>query len=120
MAGLDDKISESMEYSVRTLPVDQKGIVHAETLRSTLSENTRLVSIMLANSEIGVIESIAEIAQIVHEVGILFYADTVQAIVHIPVDVKKLDADMLSASKWYIMFTFCLSCMLQGYHLLSF
>ena len=89
---------ERMGYAVGTLPVDKMGIVQAETLQSALSDNILLVSTMLANNEIGTIEPVAELAEIVHQAGALFHTDAVQAIGHIPVDAKKLDVDMLSAS----------------------
>ena len=89
---------ERMGYAVNTLPVDQMGIVSADTLQSALTENVSLASIMLANNEIGTIEPIAELAEIAHQAGILFHSDAVQAIGHIPVDVKALQVDMLSAS----------------------
>lgn len=89
---------ERMGYAVGTLPVDKKGIVQAEALQSALSDDILLVSTMLANNEIGTIEPVAELAEIVHQAGALFHTDAVQAIGHIPVDAKKLDVDMLSAS----------------------
>lgn len=89
---------ERMGYSVDKLPVDQKGVVHTEALRSALTSNTVLVSVILANNEIGTIEPVAELAQITHQAGALFHTDAVQAIGHIPVDVKALQVDMLSAS----------------------
>lgn len=89
---------ERMGYAVDTLPVDQMGIVQAETLRSALTDNILLVSIMLANNEIGTIEPVKELAEIAHQGGALFHTDAVQAIGHIPVDVKAIGVDMLSAS----------------------
>ena len=89
---------ERMGYAADTLPVDQMGVVHAETLRSALTDNVLLVSIMLVNNEIGTIEPVAELAAIAHKAGALFHTDAVQAIGHIPVDVKALGVDMLSAS----------------------
>ena len=89
---------ERMGYAVGTLPVDKMGIVQAEALQSALSDNILLVSTMLANNEIGTIEPVAELAEIVHQAGALFHTDAVQAIGHIPVDAKKLGVDMLSAS----------------------
>lgn len=89
---------ERMGYSVDTLPVDEEGIVKANALRTALTDNTVLVSVMLANNEIGTIEPIAELAHIAHQVGVLFHTDAVQAIGHIPVDVNVLQVDMLSAS----------------------
>lgn len=89
---------ERMGYAVDTLPVDQMGILHAEVLRSALTDNISLVSIMLANNEIGTIEPVAELTEIAHQTSALFHTDAVQAIGHIPVDVKALQVDMLSAS----------------------
>ena len=89
---------ERMGYSINMLPVDHEGIVHTDTLRSALTSNTVLVSVMLANNEIGTIEPIAELARLAHQKGVLFHTDAVQAIGHIPVDVNVLQVDMLSAS----------------------
>lgn len=89
---------ERMGYSINTLPVDNEGVVHADALRSTLASNTVLVSVMLANNEIGTLEPVAELANLAHHTGVLFHTDAVQAIGHIPVDVKALQVDMLSAS----------------------
>lgn len=89
---------ERMGYSIVTLPVDQEGTVQADILQSALTNNVILISVMLANNEIGTIEPVAELAQIAHQAGILFHTDAVQAVGHIPVDVKTLQVDMLSAS----------------------
>ena len=89
---------ERMGYSVDVLPVDHEGIVNADILRSAMTRNVVAVSIMLANNEIGTIEPIADLAQIAHERDVLFHTDAVQAVGHIPVDVKALQVDMLSAS----------------------
>lgn len=87
-----------MGHSIDILPVDHSGIVHENALQAVLTGNTALVSVMLANNEIGTIEPVAELAQITHRAGTLFHTDAVQAIGHIPVDVKVLQVDMLSAS----------------------
>lgn len=89
---------ERMGYSINTLPVDHEGVVNADALRSTLASNTVLVSVMLANNEIGTIEPVAELAHLAHQMGVLFHTDAVQAVGHIPVDVNVLQVDMLSAS----------------------
>ncbi len=89
---------ERMGYSADTIPVDSMGTIHAETLQLALKENVILVSIMLANNEIGTIEPVSELAEIAHQAGILFHTDAVQAVGHIPVNVKMLNVDMLSAS----------------------
>ena len=89
---------ERMGYAVNTLRVDQMGIVQAEALQSALTDDILLVSIMLANNEIGTVEPVAQLAEIAHQGGVLFHTDAVQAIGHIPVDVRALQVDMLSAS----------------------
>lgn len=89
---------ERMRYHVDKLQVDQEGIVHADALQSALASSTVLVSVMLANNEICTIEPVAELAKITHQIGALFHTDAVQAVRHIPIDVKSLQVDMLSAS----------------------
>lgn len=89
---------ERMGYAVNTLRVDQMGIVQAEALQSALTDDILLVSIMLANNEIGTVEPVAQLAEIAHQGGVLFHTDAVQAIGHIPVDVRALQMDILSAS----------------------
>ena len=89
---------ESHGHSVTYLPVSQDGTVNLQNLQSALTSKTGLVSIMLANNEIGTIEPIELLAKAAHDNGALFHTDAVQAIGHIPVDVKVLDVDFLSAS----------------------
>ena len=89
---------ERLGYQVAYLPVSDEGIVQPEQLKQYMTDRTRLVSVMLANNEIGTIEPIAELAKIAHEHGTLFHTDAVQAVGHIPIDVKALGVDMLSAS----------------------
>ena len=85
-------------YLARVLPVTAEGIVRPETLQASLSARTRLVSVMMANNEIGTIEPITQLAQMAHEQGAFFHTDAVQAMGHIPIDVETLGADLLSAS----------------------
>lgn len=68
------------------------------TLNKFITGNTKLVSVMLVNNEIGTIEPIKELAEIAHIHGAFFHTDAVQAVGHIPVNVKVLGIDMLSAS----------------------
>lgn len=89
---------ERLGYPVDYLPVSDAGIVRPEKLKQYITDKTRLVSVMLANNEIGTIEPIAELAEIAHEHGALFHTDAVQAVGHIPIDVKAMGVDMLSAS----------------------
>ena len=89
---------ERLGYPVTYLPVNGKGIVSPETIKSYITERTRLVSIMIANNEIGTIQPIRELSDIAHQYGAVFHTDAVQAVGHIPIDVQNLGVDMLSAS----------------------
>ncbi len=80
------------------LPVDREGLVDPDALRQALSSRTALVSIMHGNNEIGTLQSISELAAIVHEHGALLHTDAVQTVGHLDVDVRRLDVDMLSLS----------------------
>ena len=92
------KYLEKHGFEVVYLPVDENGTVLPETLKEAVDEKTAVVSVMLANNEIGTIEPIAELAAIAHDNGALFHTDAVQAAGHINVDFKKLGVDMLSIS----------------------
>lgn len=85
-------------HIVKYLNVTSTGIVTSACLESTITDETRLVSVMLANNEIGTIQPIRKLADIAHSHGALFHTDAVQAVGHIPVDVKELGVDFLSAS----------------------
>lgn len=85
-------------FEVTYLPVDEHGLVHPETLKAALRDDTILVSIMFANNEIGTIQPIGELAAIAHEHGAVFHTDAVQAFGHEPIDVNELGIDLLSAS----------------------
>lgn len=89
---------ERLHYPVAYLPVDDSGTVLPETLDRYISDQTRLVSIMTANNEIGTIQPIKELAEIAHQHGAIFHTDAVQAVGHIKIDVQELGVDMLSAS----------------------
>lgn len=89
---------ERMGYDVVYLPVDEKGLVSPADLEKAINEATVLVSIMMANNEIGTIEPIAELAEVAHKYGVLFHTDAVQAVGHLPINVNHLCVDMLSAS----------------------
>ena len=82
--------------SVTTLPVDKEGLVDANDLKAALRPETVLVSVMLANGEVGTVEPIQELSAITHEKGALFHTDAVAAVGHWPVDVKTLGVDALS------------------------
>ena len=85
-------------YEVVVLPVQADGLLDIADLKAQLDEKTLLVSVMLANNEIGVIQPLAEIAKASHEMGSLLHTDATQAVGKIPVDVETLGVDMLSAS----------------------
>jgi cysteine desulfurase NifS len=89
---------ESLGYRVSYLDVDAQGFVHPEALRRELTGDTVLVSIMLANNEVGTIQPIKELCAIAHQHGALFHCDAVQAIGKIRVDVEDLGIDMLTVS----------------------
>jgi cysteine desulfurase len=83
---------------VHFLNVDKTGKINMDQLQSLLSGNTALVSVMMANNEIGTIQDIKTIAHMVHDAGAFFHTDAVQAVGKIPVDVHDLDVDFLSFS----------------------
>ena len=89
---------ESLGYDVVYLSVDSAGMIDLAKLESTISEKTALVSVMLANNEVGTIQPIKEIAQICKKYGILLHTDAVQAVGKIPADVKDLGVDLMSIS----------------------
>lgn len=92
------KALEMRGVEVSYLPVDASGVVKLADLTAAIKSNTKLVSIMLANNEIGTIQPISEIGEYLHEQGILFHTDAVQAVGHIPIDVNHLQVDLLTAS----------------------
>lgn len=87
-------------FDVSYLNVDRKGIIEKNELKKCLTDNTILVSIMLANNEIGTIQPIKDLSEIVHNFDkkIIFHSDAVQAAGKIPINVKELDVDALSLS----------------------
>ena len=89
---------EKQGYAVTYLDVDGEGLVDPGALRRAIRPDTILISVMLANNEVGTIEPVEEIGAIAREKGIWFHTDAVQAFGQIPVDVEALGVDMLSAS----------------------
>lgn len=94
---------ESQGYAVSYVPVDQHGLIDLQALQESLRPDTVLISIMLANNEIGTIEPLAEVVRLAHARGILVHTDAVQAVGKIPVRVDQLGVDLLSlaAHKFY-------------------
>ena len=89
---------EKEGFEVTYLPVHENGIVRPEEVLNSIREDTALVSVMYANNEIGTIQPIKEIGRICREKGVLFHTDAVQAVGHIPVDVRSDNTDMMSVS----------------------
>ena len=85
-------------FEIILLPVSAEGYVTAQQVEDAITENTALVTVMMANNEIGTIQPIAEIGEVCRKAGVLFHTDAVQAVGHIPVNVKELNVDMLSLS----------------------
>ena len=80
------------------LPTDTAGTVNVAELEKKLNHKMQIISIMLANNEVGTIQPIKALAETAHAAGKIFHTDAVQAVGHIPIDVKFLNVDMLSAS----------------------
>lgn len=89
---------EKQGYEVTYLPVDAFGRVSAQQVKDAIRGDTILTTVMFANNEVGTIMPIPEIAAVCREKGVLFHTDAVQAVGHIPVDVKAMGIDMLSLS----------------------
>ena len=85
-------------FDITLLPVHEDGLVRPEELEAAIREDTCLVSVMYANNEIGTIQPIRELGAICKARGVLFHTDAVQAVGHIPLDVKAENVDMLSSS----------------------
>ena len=94
---------EKLGYEVTYLPVDSLGRVEPERVCAAIRPDTILISVMAANNEIGTIEPIAAIGAVAREAGVVFHVDAVQAVGHIPVDVKEWGCDLMtfSAHKFY-------------------
>ena len=94
---------EKQGFEVTYLDVDSEGFIDLEELKSAITDKTTLVSIMFANNEIGTIQPIKEIGEICRERKVFFHTDAVQAVGHIPVDVREMNIDLLSlaAHKFY-------------------
>ena len=89
---------ENKGFKVTYVDVDSNGVINLEKLKNSINNQTILISIMFANNEIGTIQPIEEIAQIAHKNNIIFHTDAVQAVGNIPIDVQKMNIDMLSLS----------------------
>ena len=92
------KYLENNGYDVTYLNVDKFGRIDLDELKNAITDNTCLLSVMMANNEIGNIYPIKEISKIAHDNGIIFHCDAVQAVGKIKIDVVDLDVDLLSIS----------------------
>ena len=89
---------EKEGFEVTLLDVHDDGVVRVEDVAAAIREDTCCVSVMFANNEVGTIQPIAEIGALCREKGVIFHTDAVQAAGHLPVDVEKMNIDMLSLS----------------------
>ena len=89
---------EKQGCKVTYLSVDEFGLINLEELKNSITDETVLISIMFANNEIGTIQNITAIGKIAHEHNVLFHTDAAQALGHIPIDVKKMNIDLMSMS----------------------
>ncbi len=85
-------------FHVTIIPVDQNGLIPPEQLRSALTSESSLVSLMLANNEVGTINPVKELAAIAHDHGALIHSDAVQALGKVPIDVNDLGIDVMTIS----------------------
>jgi cysteine desulfurase len=83
---------------VTYLPVDELGLIDLDDLRAAIQPNTKLITIMMANNETGVLQPVEEIGRIAAEADVYFHTDAVQAAGKVPIDVKKIGCDLLSIS----------------------
>jgi len=83
-------------FQLTILPVDRQGYITPDQVAQAIRDDTLLVSVMLANNEIGTIQPIAEIGRLCHARGVLFHCDATQAVGKLPVDVEELGVDLMS------------------------
>ncbi len=89
---------EKEGFTVTLLDVHDDGVVRLEDMANAIREDTCLVTVMFANNELGTVQPIAEIGALCREKGIPFHTDAVQAAGHLPIDVEKMNIDLLSLS----------------------
>jgi len=89
---------EKMGYQLTILPVDSYGMVSPDDVRNAITPKTILITIMMANNEIGTIQPIAEISKIARGAGVYLHTDAVQTACHLPINIDELGVDMLSMS----------------------
>jgi len=89
---------EELGCEVTVLPVDGRGLVDPADVKRALRPNTRLISMMMANNETGVLQAVEEIGKIAAETGVCFHTDAVQAAAKVPIDVKSIGCSLLAIS----------------------
>ena len=89
---------EKVGCEVTVLPVDGRGLIDPDDVRRALLPNTKLISVMMANNETGVLQPVEEIGKIAAEASVLFHTDAVQAAAKVPIDVRRIGCDALSIS----------------------
>lgn len=89
---------EAMGCEVTYVPVDSRCLVDPDDVRRALRPNTKLITIMMANNETGVLQAVDELGKIAAEADVYFHTDAVQAAGKVPLDVKKVNCDLLSIS----------------------
>jgi cysteine desulfurase len=89
---------EAMGCELTYVPVDSRGLVDPDDVRRALRSNTKLITIMMANNETGVLQPVEEFGKIAAEADVYFHTDAVQAAGKVPVDVKRIGCDLLSIS----------------------
>lgn len=89
---------EKQGFEVSYINVNKDGVIDLEELENSIRPTTILISVMFANNEIGTIQPIEKIAEIAKSYNIIFHSDAVQAVGNVPIDVSKMNIDMLSMS----------------------
>jgi len=89
---------ERLGYPVAYVYPQKDGTITPESLNTVITDQTRLVSIMFSNNEIGTVNPVKDLVKVAHEHGAIFHTDAVQALGHTEIDVQELGIDMLSAS----------------------
>ncbi len=92
------KYLEKRGFEITYINPDYNGIINVGDIKKAIRQDTILISVMMANNEVGTIQPIYEIGRLAKENNILFHTDAVQAFAQIPIDVKAMNIDMLSAS----------------------
>lgn len=92
------RIAAAQGRKLTILPVDQNGMLLVEAASSLLNEDTAMVSVMLANNDVGTLQPVSELAKQTREHGVILHTDAIQAVGKIPVNVMTIGADLLSVS----------------------